>query len=130
MVFQPHVYGDRLVMPFYMLLVPYSAVPVIAAARLAVRFGTQRSAIACWIVFCLVLIGRAFGMFAAIDLDVFAVAALAGGLCLAGVPELRPFRVAIYMVYAGVLAAWLFRRPPAPARRRPDSGATYSASAS
>jgi hypothetical protein len=58
--------------------------------------------------------GRAFGMFAAIDLDVLAVAMLAGGLCLAGVPELRPLRVAIYSVYAVVLAAWLVRDTTAP----------------
>jgi hypothetical protein len=107
-VFQPHVYGDRLIMPLYVLLVPYAAVPVIAAARLAVRFGPER-ATACWIVFCLVLVGRVFGIFTVIDLDVLAVAALAGGLCLAGLPELRPLRVAIYTVCALVLAAWLVR---------------------
>ena len=113
-VFQPHVYGDRLIVPLYMLLVPYAAVPVIAAARMAVRFGPQRSATICWIVFGLALMGRVFGMFAAVDLDVLAVAALTGGLCLAGVPELRPLRVAIYSVYAVVLAAWLVRDPTAP----------------
>ena len=113
-VFQPHVYGDRLIMPFYMLLVPYAAVPVIAAARLAARFGPQRAAAGCWMAFCLVLMGRGVGMFAAIDLDVLAVATLAGGLCLAGVPELRPIRVAIYSGYAAVLAAWLVRDTTAP----------------
>jgi hypothetical protein len=113
-VFQPHVYGDRLIMPFYMLLVPYAAVPVIAAARLAARFGLQRAAAGCWMAFCLVLIGRAIGIFAAVDLDVLAVATLAGGLCLAGVPELRPFRVVIYSGYAAVLAAWLVRDTTAP----------------
>ena len=50
----------------------------------------------------------------------FAVAVLAGGLCLAGVPELRPLRVAIYAAYAVVLAAWLVGDTTAP------RGATFA----
>jgi hypothetical protein len=113
-VFQPHVYADRLIMPMYMLLVPYAAVPLIAAARMAVRAGPERAAGACWIAFCLVLMGRAAGIFTVIDLDVLAAAVLAGGLCLAGLPTPRPFRVAIYTVYALVLAAWLVGDTTAP----------------
>jgi len=61
-----------------------------------------------------VLMARVLGVFAAIDLDVLTVAVLTGGLCLAGVPELRPFRVAIYAVYAAVLAAWIVGDTTAP----------------
>lgn len=113
-LFQPHVYADRLIMPLYMLLVPYAAIPLIAAARVAVRVGPERAAVACWIVLGLVLMARVLGVFAAIDLDVLTVAVLTGGLCLAGVPELRPFRVAIYAVYAAVLAAWIVGDTTAP----------------
>jgi hypothetical protein len=37
----PHVYGDRLVLPFYLLLVPYVAVLLVAVARLVRRAGVE-----------------------------------------------------------------------------------------
>jgi len=113
-LFQPHVYGDRLLMPLYMLLVPYAALPVAAVARRLVGFSRERAAAACWIVLGLAVIARTAGAFPAIDLDVLVIALLAAGLCLAGLPELRPLRVAIYSTYAVVLAAWLLRDTMAP----------------
>ena len=113
-LFQPHVYGDRLLMPMYMLLVPYAALPVVALARIAVGFGRERAALACWILIGLTAIARTAGAFAAIDLDVVVIALLAAGLCVAGVPELRRLRVAIYSTYSVVLAVWLLRDTTAP----------------
>ena len=112
-LFQPHVYGDRLLMPFYMLIVPYAAIPVIAAARVAVGVGRQRAATVAWALLYLMLIARLLGRFIGWDVDVFAVAALVAGLCLAGLPDLRGFRVAIYAAYAIALAMWLVRIPDA-----------------
>ena len=113
-LFQPHVYGDRLLMPLYMLLVPYAALPVAALARSLAGFGRERAAAACWILLGLAVMVRAVGAFAAIDLDVLVIALLASGLCFAGIPELRPLRLAIYATYALVLAAWLLRDTTAP----------------
>ena len=113
-LFQPHVYGDRLLMPLYMLLVPYAALPIVVLARIAAAFGRERAAAVCWVLLGLAVIVRTAGAFAAIDLDVLVIALLAAGLCLAGVPELRPLRVAIYSTYAVVLTAWLLRDTTAP----------------
>jgi hypothetical protein len=113
-LFQPHVYGDRLLMPLYMLLVPYAALPVVALARIAMGFGRERAALACWILLGFAVIARTAGAFAAIDLDVLVIALVAAGLCFAGMPELRPLRVAIYSTYAVVLAIWLLRDTTAP----------------
>jgi hypothetical protein len=113
-LFQPHVYGERLLMPLYMLLVPYAALPIAALARIAMGFGRERAALACWILLGLAVIARTAGAFAAIDLDVLVIALLAAGLCFAGMPELRPLRVAIYATYAVVLGVWLLRDTTAP----------------
>jgi hypothetical protein len=113
-LFQPHVYGDRLLMPLYMLLVPYAAMPVIAAARWADRFGRETSAALCWTVLFLALCGHLTGRLADVDMDLVTVALLVGGLCLAGLPRLRPVAAATYLAYAVVLAIWLVREPNAP----------------
>jgi hypothetical protein len=107
--FQPHVYGDRLIMPLYMLLVPYAAIPVIAAARVTTGFGRERAAAACWMLLLLAAVGVQLGALRDLDLIVFAVAVLVGGVCVAGLPELRGVRVAIYAAYAVALAVWLVR---------------------
>jgi hypothetical protein len=113
-LFQPHVYGDRLLMPLYMLLVPYAAIPIIAISRVAARIGRERAALACWALMCVVLMARALGAFTGVDMDILVIALLLGGLCFAGVRELRPLRVTIYVAYALVLAIWLVREPGEP----------------
>lgn len=107
--FQPHVYGDRLIMPLYMLLVPYAAIPVIAVARVATRFGRERAAAACWMLLLLAAIVVQLDGLRDLDLVVLAVAVLVGGVSFAGLPELRGVRVAIYAAYAVALAVWLVR---------------------
>jgi hypothetical protein len=77
-------------------------------------FGRDRAAMACWLLLALTVIARTAAAFAALDLDLLVVALLAAGLCFAGVPQLRPLRVAIYSTYAVVLAAWLVRDTTAP----------------
>jgi hypothetical protein len=77
-------------------------------------FGRERAAMACWLLLALAVVARTAAAFAALDLDLLVVALLAAGLCFAGVPELRPLRVAIYSTYAIVLAAWLVRDTTAP----------------
>jgi hypothetical protein len=112
-VFQPHVYGDRLIMPLYVLLVPYVGVTLIACARAApVRLG-ERLPAALWASLLLAAIARATGWLAGIDLEVLAVAVMACGLCLAGLPEPRGARLAVYAAYAVALASWLVRMPAA-----------------
>jgi hypothetical protein len=113
-VFQPHVYADRLLMPFYMLIVPYAAIPVIAAARLAVGFGRDRAAAACWIALVALLISRLAGVLGGVDVDVLCVSLLLAGLCFAGLPGLSGVRVAFCAAYAIALAIWLVRAPEAP----------------
>jgi hypothetical protein len=41
-LFLPDVYGDRLIMPFYMLIVPYAVVPIIAIMRRVRAFRRTR----------------------------------------------------------------------------------------
>jgi dolichyl-phosphate-mannose-protein mannosyltransferase len=113
-LFQPHVYGDRILMPFYMLIVPYAAIPVIAAARLALGFGRERAAATCWIALAVLLIARLVGLPGGVDVDVLCVAVLLAGLCVAGVPALSGRRVVICAAYTIALAIWLVRAPEVP----------------
>ena len=113
-LFQPHVYGDRILMPLYMLIVPYAAIPAIAASRVALAFGHARVAAACWIALVVLLIARLGGLLAGVDVDVLCVAVLLAGLCVAGVPRLSGVRVAVCAAYTVALAIWLVRAPEAP----------------
>jgi hypothetical protein len=109
-IFLPHVYGDRLIVPFYALLVPYAAIPAIAAARTA-RFDRER--MAAWL--CVLLLslatGRLLGWFGELDLPVAAIAILLSGICLVGLPAPHTIRAAVYLAYAAALVAWLLRVP-------------------
>jgi hypothetical protein len=119
-MFQPHVYGDRLIIPMYALLVPYAAVPLIAVTRMAIRFDRERAAAVCWMLLLLATIGVLLGGLRDLDLMVLAVAVLVGGVCLVGLPELRGARVVVYGAYAIALAVWLVRAlaaDPAPVCR-------------
>jgi len=113
-LFQPHVYADRILMPFYMLIVPYAAIPVISAARFALRFGRERAAAACWMSLVVLLIARLAGLLGSVDVDVLCMTLLLAGLCVAGVPELSGVRVAACAAYSIALAIWLVRAPEAP----------------
>jgi hypothetical protein len=112
-VFQPHVYGDRLFMPMYVLLVPYVGVTLVACARAAaVRFA-ERLPRALSALLALSAVARALGWLVGIDLEVFAVGVIAAGLCLAGLPEPHGVRLAVYAAYAVALVSWLVRVPAA-----------------
>jgi hypothetical protein len=109
--FLPHVYGDRLIVPFYMLVVPYAAIPVIAAARARAAFDRERTAAALWLLLLLMALGRLVGWFGELDLPVAALAILVSGVCLVGLPPLRAIRTAAYAAYGVALAVWLLRVP-------------------
>jgi hypothetical protein len=112
-LFQPHVYGDRLIMPLYILLVPIAALPVAAASRAAVRWGRERMAAALCLALLIVAIARILSWLLAIDVDVTAITVLTAGLCLTGLPRLRSRWIAAYVVYALALAVWFVRLPSA-----------------
>jgi hypothetical protein len=115
-VFQPHVYGDRLIMPLYVLLVPFAALPVAAIAHAGIRWGRRKTVAALCALLLIAAVGRILGWILAIDVEVLVVAVLVAGVCLVGCPQMRSPWVAayaIYAIYAIALAVWFFRTPSA-----------------
>jgi hypothetical protein len=110
-LFQPHVYGDRLIMPLYVLLVPLVALPVAAIASAGIRWGRDRTASALCALLLLAAIGRIIGWLVAIDVDVLAVATLLAGIALVGLPGTRSPWIAPYAIYAVALGVWFVRAP-------------------
>jgi hypothetical protein len=64
-----------------------------------------------WAALAALLVIRAMNVAPWIDADAAAIVAIAGGLALVGLPDVRRLRAAIYGAYAIVLAAWLVRDP-------------------
>lgn len=110
-LFQPHVYGDRLIMPLYVLLVPLVALPVAAIAQAGVRLGRECTSAALCTLLLLSAVGRLLGWLVALDIEVLAVAVLVAGVWLAGLPRLRWPWIAAYGIYAIALAVWFVRAP-------------------
>jgi hypothetical protein len=110
-VFLPYVYGDRMIMPLYVLLVPYAALPLLAAARWIRASGTTRTVFALWLLPVGAAIAQLAGLNTRLDLVTVAIAALVAGLCVNGVPDVR-FPVALAASgYAIAQFVWLLRRP-------------------
>jgi hypothetical protein len=116
-LFQPHVYGDRLIMPLYVLIVPFVALPVAAIARTGARIGRDRTAAALCVLLLVAAVGRMLGWLVALDIEVFAVAMLVAGVCLGARPHGRLPWVAAYAIYAIALAVWFCRAPSADSAR-------------
>ena len=110
-VFQPHVYGDRLIMPLYVLLVPFAALPVAAIAQAGIRWGRRKTVAALCALLLIAAVGRILGWILAIDVEVLAVAVLVAGVCLGAWPQARSPSVAAYAIYTVALAVWFFRTP-------------------
>jgi hypothetical protein len=110
--FVPYVYGDRLIVPFYVLLVPYAAIPFVLLARVV---GGERERRVWPFVLGLGVSGvaalQAAGFLPAIDLPLLAVAALVAGLCASRPAEAGRLLAAASAVYALALVGWLFRVP-------------------
>jgi hypothetical protein len=110
-LFQPHVYGDRLIMPLYVLLVPLVALPVAVIAQAGIRWGRDRTVSALCTLLLLAAIARILGWLVAVDIDVLAVATLLAGFCLVGLPNTRPPWIAAYALYALAVGVWFVRTP-------------------
>jgi hypothetical protein len=105
----PQVYVDRAIFPFYLLLVPYAAIPLAMLARWGTAaFPRHPAALLCIALF-IVAVLRIRGWFLAVDFDVLTVALLTAGVCLAGLPTARPWTLTIYSLYAIALAIGLLR---------------------
>jgi hypothetical protein len=107
------VYGDRLIMPLYVLLVPFVALPVAAIAQAGERVGRGRLAAALCALLLLAAVGRLLGWLLALDVEVLAAAVLVAGIGLAGLPRMRWPWIAAYAIYALALAVWFVRAPSA-----------------
>jgi len=110
-LFQPHVYGDRLIMPLYVVLVPIVVVPVALIARACVRRGRGRTAAALCGALLVVAVARILSLILLVDVDVFAVAVATAGLCLMGVPRLRGSWTLACAIYVIAVAVWFVWTP-------------------
>lgn len=100
----PHVYGDRLILPFYALLAPYVGVAVFAAYRRVARAGGGPGLI--WMGGLTACLWAAFTGASAFDASMVVVVALLGILCLAGPLDVSWRHVWLCVAFALVLAWW------------------------
>ena len=111
----PHVYGDRLILPIYAVVVPYVAVAVAAAGAAATRFSRAslaRALIGAALMLCVVemaLPGRL-----AFDFDLLLPLVLAGALAL-GTRFNRGPRPWVFAALAAALSVTLLLAPTADA---------------
>jgi hypothetical protein len=110
-VFLPYVYGDRMIVPLYVLLVPYAALPMLACARAAAATAGTRSVFALWLLAAVAAVAQLAGWATRLDLTTLAVAALVAGLCAIGLPDVRMPTALAASAYAVALLVWLLRRP-------------------
>jgi hypothetical protein len=109
--FLPHVYGDRLILPFYVLIVPYAAIPFVLLGRMMGDTARRLWPFALGLGVASVAALQAAGFLMSIDLSLVAVGALVAGLCVARPPEAGRVLAVASAVYAIALVGWLLRRP-------------------
>jgi len=107
----PHVYGDRLILVFYALLVPYVAVAVARGYRLLGRVGTPCVGVLLWVLAWGGLAWRAWGGVRHLDVEMLAVSITLTAVCLGGLPELTTRRTWLYVACAVALGISLGTSP-------------------
>jgi len=106
----PHVYGDRLVMPLYLLLVPYVAVALVAVARLGLRVGVERRTAALCAITTLGGVWAVAPQLVDWDLPVTAIAVVCAAMLLAdGGPQRNVLWFSV--AFAAALTASLLLAP-------------------
>lgn len=109
----PHVYGDRLVLPFYLLLVPYVAVALVAAVRFVRRAGVEPRTLALGAATWLAALWTVAPGIVDLDVSVLVISMV----CLAIVCAERGFCWRGWWAYAAFAAAlgvtWLMAPSPA-----------------
>lgn len=102
----PTTYGDRLLLPFYALLAPYVGLAVFAAHSAVWRLAGPRSALVLWAALVGLCVWRLLGGAPELPESVVAIAMLAWGLCVFGVPRLPAPAAVVYGGLAVGLFAW------------------------
>ncbi len=105
-IFFPHVYGDRLIIPFYVLLVPYAAMWITWVHRAALAAELDLAGVMLFaMAFGLALWPLTGGPPWSIDVSVVAGAVVLGGLVVAGLPRVTP-GIWPYAAYALAMLVW------------------------
>lgn len=102
----PTVYGDRLLLPFYGLLVPYVGIAAFGAHRAFWRLAGPMTGVVMWLALFGLCAWRLVGGAPEIDVPVVTIAVLVWGLCVYGVPRLPASAAAVYGTLAIGLCIW------------------------
>jgi hypothetical protein len=109
----PQVYVDRTIVPLYLLLIPFAALPISALGRIGARTFPGREAAAVVVALLVATVFKLLGWLPGVDFDVLTVALLVAAVCLAGLPSLNTAPLAIYALYGAALLVYFLRSPSA-----------------
>jgi len=122
----PQVYVDRMIVPMYLLLVPYAAIPAAALAKWGAH---RRLAAAVAIALLGAAVLKIMGQLPAVDFDVLATTLLAAGVCVAGLPTVRPWPLLAYAMFGIALTIGFVRAPSAESAAMFRTGTLFIATA-
>ncbi len=126
-IFRPMVYGDRMMVPMYLLLVPLAAVPIAGAARAADRIAPGRLTKILWALLFAATVLRLLGRLEGVDIDVLAACVLVAGLFASGRPQVRFVTGALFAAYLCALVVRLAGEGTNAAAIALRSGALFAA---
>ena len=110
-MFFPYVYKDRLILPFYALLVPYAGIAIGTAYRWATRSAVALANATLWLGALAVCLVVALGSLPALDVSILILTLVAGGLCLAPPDAAMCRRVCPYLPLAVAVGLWFWENP-------------------
>jgi len=109
----PQVYVDRTIVPMYLLLIPFAALPIAALGRIGVSALRGREAAAVVVILLAATVFKLLGWLPGVDFDVLTVALLVAAVCLAGLPSVNTAPLLVYAVYEAALLFAVFWSPSA-----------------
>ncbi|MGZ6228790.1 MAG: hypothetical protein ACXWNE_11710, partial [Candidatus Binataceae bacterium] len=110
-IFHPQIYGDRLILPFYVLLVPYAAISIAAVYNWASGMSAERTGAFLWLVVVAACLAAAFGAAPDLDVAVLLCSLLVAVPCIGQMPRLTWHRVWPYAPLAFAMAIWFWGTP-------------------
>lgn len=109
----PQVYVDRTIVPMYLLLIPWAALPIAAFGRIGATMFRSREAAAVVVVLFAATVFKLLGWLPGVDFDVLTVALLVAAVCLAGLPSVNARPLVLYAIYETALIVAFLRSPSA-----------------